>query len=860
MLAQADLREPEVGLVLDLNPAGTPTVRGRFSVEGNVEQVAISPNGSSALLQVSSSSGSAGARNYSYAIITLNLSDPARPVETGRQTLPVNSKMFAARSIALAADASAYAFIPDRALYPNSLEMVVLHKLSHPETELSIDTGSFAFSVQFSEDHQYLALGFNAMDVGTAGIIDWESSPPRVQLQEYSGLNRRYQCLVGVLKGGYALVADARAPRLGIYGPSKGMPRLATLPGDGGYTCPLAAQEQNSVYVATPTTLLRVDVHDMRHPHIVDQWLAPVGFRPLALIGTLFFEAGPDNALQVFRLNRPTITEFDWIGLAAAYDKTMVEYQLSTNPGRDGIAFDALKQAGVDQALQLPINGVSPKKVAAILDDYGFFGSGRNHESGAAEAALRRAIELDPDRASAYFNLVELLLSRFASDIDFEHRENTKSEITRLYQTHLKKGGQPTLEMQQAVTAIAKMDETRPVCQSIADYANEKYLTYIIAEGAMGVNVRGHRLNIFSTTEGTAHVPSLYAFDADTDEPASIEFDAPWLEKLWGGDALGLVVYHGAPYVIHYRDATHPEHLNSLIDETSCEFVTTPTERISPKALEPALCSDLVAGKGPDSIEFVETVSIPPERIRERYGETDADKRALVDFRNNGHPASVVHLGLASGAGAGCDEEFFDVLSETGDDLGSGPNHELLAQLQHLTTDRYPLLPCGNSARLFEHHGQIYFENQPAKQTVDVWDEYHYVTRIEKDQVREVCGITFDDHTMVLPHAASINDPEQPTQVAESAAKPPVFGVEFRINTQIIGPLDAAGVSVVSVASGSVAELAGIEPGDLILKYNDVNFRSIVELNYLVRRTSPGETVTITLWHQNIEKTVEAHF
>ena len=204
------------------------------------------------------------------------------------------------------------------------------------------------------------------------------------------------------------------------------------------------------------------------------------------------------------------------------------------------------------------------------------------------------------------------------------------------------------------------------------------------------------------------------------------------------------------------------------------------------------------------------------------------------------------------------------MLSESGDELASGPNHELMSALQHLTTNRYPILPCENSARLFSYQGHVYFEGQPAQPPTNSWNEYHYVTRIENGQVQDVCGITFRDHVDVLEKSAATNDHEQATQAAGSAAAsltaPPVFGVEFRINTNPIGPLDAAGVSVFSVASGSVAELAGIEPGDVILKYNGVMIHSIVDARDLVRRTDHGETVIITLWHQNVEKTVEAHF
>jgi hypothetical protein len=100
-------------------------------------------------------------------------------------------------------------------------------------------------------------------------------------------------------------------------------------------------------------------------------------------------------------------------------------------------------------------------------------------------------------------------------------------------------------------------------------------------------------------------------------------------------------------------------------------------------------------------------------------------------------------------AGAGCDEEFFDVASETGDRLADGTDRELIAKMQHLTDNRYLVLPCGNSPRFFTYGSKIYFESKAAQwPPVDTWNEYHYVTRIDNAQVHDVCGMTFEPHVV----------------------------------------------------------------------------------------------------------------
>jgi hypothetical protein len=74
-----------------------------------------------------------------------------------------------------------------------------------------------------------------------------------------------------------------------------------------------------------------------------------------------------------------------------------------------------------------------------------------------------------------------------------------------------------------------------------------------------------------------------------------------------------------------------------------------------------------------------------------------------------------------------------------------GKYHDLIMQMQKANpTNRYPILPCGNSPRFFEYQSKLYFESTPTEwPPVDVWHQYHTVDRIEAGQVRDVCGIQF---------------------------------------------------------------------------------------------------------------------
>ena len=85
------------------------------------------------------------------------------------------------------------------------------------------------------------------------------------------------------------------------------------------------------------------------------------------------------------------------------------------------------------------------------------------------------------------------------------------------------------------------------------------------------------------------------------------------------------------------------------------------------------------------------------------------------------------------------------------------------------------------------------------------------------------------------------------------------MGVEVEDNTselqQAYGFKTSTGAVVLSVESGSPADIAGIEEGDVIVAYNGKAITSAENLTTDVQASSVGSTVSITLWRGTTKKT-----
>ena len=262
-------------------------------------------------------------------------------------------------------------------------------------------------------------------------------------------------------------------------------------------------------------------------------------------------------------------------------------------------------------------------------------------------------------------------------------------------------------------------------------------------------------------TQGTAHVPVVYAWD-EADDSSVEDFPAPDSQQLWGGDALGLVVYAGRSHILHYRDDAHPVASIALDGGPNCDFDTSTLEQASSDALEPELCARLDRDSAPTSLAFDGPARMTREDVSHVYGETGLNGSRKIDIANDGHPINVGELALDSGAGAGCDEIFFDQLDENAAHFQSGPRRDQLMALQEADpSGRYPV-HCGNQARFFVYKGAVYFENKPEKwPPIDQWNSYHRVARIRNGQVEDVCRFTFQSSVRLGKPKAKADDAQQ---------------------------------------------------------------------------------------------------
>jgi S1-C subfamily serine protease len=71
-----------------------------------------------------------------------------------------------------------------------------------------------------------------------------------------------------------------------------------------------------------------------------------------------------------------------------------------------------------------------------------------------------------------------------------------------------------------------------------------------------------------------------------------------------------------------------------------------------------------------------------------------------------------------------------------------------------------------------------------------------------------------------------------------------------------IGYNGGGGVAVQQVFSGSPADQAGIQPGDVILQADGKDFNSIKDLHDYIASKKPGDTIRLNVWSRGVKKFV----
>lgn len=740
-----------------------------------------------------------------HRLLALDLSEPDAPRELWRRELH-------ARQVLLAPDASAWAVSApaSRDATPTSpatttpqakttrtpdtwATTVTWLDAARPPVVLPDDSAApvrlsagGSFLAWEGRSNQLRVADLRAADVRAASLRQagaggtGTSTSTNVQEQSYSFYGRHH-CTVALLDNGHVLVEDQRAPRLGVYAPGPGMPRLATLAHDSTHHCMAIAQDGlgNLLAAGAAGVLRQVNLAQPASPFFNGQWQLPPGLAPLAAAGTLLY-AARGNTLHLFRLDQGNAVDVDWAALAQAHAAIMARHAQARRQGRkdaDAAALAALEAAGAALAPDSPIQGLAPRRAAAILADFGRLLAPDTTRGALAEFALKRATVLDPGNATAALNLADLWLAQWPALADLHQRAQRGAQIGAAYGKYLQAGGKPLARFAGLLPPGAGVPQPPPsppapqsrqpegdICDAIARHANTGQLARLVARQAVDVMLDGRRVDLVFTTEGTARVPAIHAFDAATDEALEgLDVPEPGGGELGGGDLLALATWQGQAHVLHYRDLRHPVATAPLAGGPGCRFAVRTTERIGPAARVPALCRRLMAeiaaqvaaeaadgaqaaiGAAGAAIAFHTPAPIAPDAVKARHGESTVAGVARVDFANDGRPATVALLDLSSGAGAGCELQFFDLLDTPGRRWISGPRQALLLKLQGADlAARYPL-HCFNRPRLLRHGGATYFEDRPAAwPPQDEASQYHRVARVHGGAVRDVCDFRFD--------------------------------------------------------------------------------------------------------------------
>lgn len=141
-----------------------------------------------------------------------------------------------------------------------------------------------------------------------------------------------------------------------------------------------------------------------------------------------------------------------------------------------------------------------------------------------------------------------------------------------------------------------------------------------------------------------------------------------------------------------------------------------------PAAAEARVCRAIVdLSPAVDQVFLTEPTEISSQSLKDRdLYETIVRGSARVDIDNNGAPDFVVELLFASGAGRGCDFNYFGLADPQGTGLSLAAEHLQVLKLQGLEESGFQQKYCGSvENRLITFEGKTYYEsnfqNNPAR-------------------------------------------------------------------------------------------------------------------------------------------------
>lgn len=732
--------------VIDTTDIAHPRLRGFLpDVVGNL---AVSDDGKMALL-VSATEKPQFGRDTGYRVTAFDLSDPDHPKVAWRRGLK-------AGTVALSASANAYAWTTQVREKQGNHWNVSVVRLDQNQRKIMFSMDQYAPG-DFSLSPHAKFLVYDTY----GQLVEWDlrAARPASYKQAYSTY-ARYDCIAAVLDDGHTVVTDRRAPRLGIYQWAPGLPRAAALPlrrqaEDCRWSnyAPGVPRHDELILPVVEGTVRQVSFAHAARPVVVRSWQPPHDIYPLAYGQNILFATTGNTSpeFRVYHLDRLNTTTVDWLALEKAHAAILKKYRANLKrhvpfPSTD--ASFSFEQAGFPSAIAAPVRGISPQEAAAMLNDYGFLANKVPNKQAIAEQALRRAIELDPQRALAHLNLADLLRARLGeASSDPVQGAALRKEIMAQYQAYLRLGGKATTAIRDFFARVPGVNARSNACATIAAYANAGRLDELTTSWGSDISYQGRKIDLLLTTQGTGHFPVAYAYDSKTDFPldddALPSFPDDGGDGCCGGD-LSLVTLRDGAYILAASDMHHPQAATSLTTNETCRFTTTTKETVGPKATDPEMCRALQQKRGITRYAFDEDSPLGQNAIISALPDGVISGIAKVDFANNGHPLTLAKVYYSPPGGISCTGVAFHLMNADGTKVVTDTRSLLLGRLQGSLSGNIPDYHCFSTADFFKYRKRTYFETLPETWPPQSDDAlYQLVSTVKNGKVINVCDFHY---------------------------------------------------------------------------------------------------------------------
>lgn len=517
-------------------------------------------------------------------------------------------------------------------------------------------------------------------------------------------------------------------------------------------------EENKEMYVGTyDKSIYVIDLTVPSSPRIKAQFSTPdyIGSVTPSRSGSLIY-VGLLGSIVVIDPRQAGVTSEKLINAHVEAMKQYKRKDLKLDFQRVGNAINVLEASGIQETLGKKPDGISDKALAEILNDYGFFLSKANRNKEAIDI-YRRVIQLDQERSIAYLNLGDSLRAQLSAVNSSQEKEELTKEIKSVYLQFKQRSGRSTSEidkfMSLNVIDFPKID----FCDYVASYANQGKLMEIFGSGESVVKTDGKgTMRVEINVQGTARMPSLRLIDnasnAELTDSAESALAGDTDDTRWA-ENIAVVPFSDGHHLLYFNDGGYLISSSPIgvAQKTShsCSFKTHLIETLGAKTANQEICHLIQKTLRPPYIAFDESDSINDETIKAAgFYETSGKGAGHVDFDNDGADENLVFLQYASGAGRGCDYNYFDLLNKEGDGFSTSKKRALLLKLQgvgDMPHVRHPVPSCsGNTTGWFRYNGVTYFETKyPGDEPTRDGQKFHTVSFIKNGEINKVCDAEF---------------------------------------------------------------------------------------------------------------------